>query len=405
VSATPPAISPRAAVATAIRRVLDRESKRNELRVGTVRVCGYGAVCLLDVVTGVLGLRPLENILQTLVFTVLSLGVYAALVKAPFQSWYKYALPLMDGLMLTAILTNRLQHLGAGVGLTATTALICAVYAITGSLRFERASALWTTVLAAVLLIVLLGPRAVPHELAYSLIALAAIGLLAMWLADLVRRSMEGSSSRIVLQRFLPRELVESAFDDPLAMFGEPRVHDATVLVSDLRGFTAIAERMAPSDVFAFLSELQGELARIVHAHGGGVDKFMGDGMLAVFGAAGDPEGHAARAVSSAIAIRKAIEKLNARNRLPEPVRIGIGVHSGSLVAGCLGSGDRLEWTVIGDTVNTASRVESMTKELGVDVLITSEVVRRAGDVGAVLVGPAQVRGREQGIDVYTLPA
>lgn len=401
-STTPSPSPARTAVATAIRGVLDEEARQNEARIGTVRVAGYGAVFLLDVVTGLAGLRPLENALQSGLFESVSILVLIALRRVPQQRWYRYVLPVLDGLMLGDILQNRLSHLGAGIGLCATTALVCALYSTTGALRFERTSSLWTTGLAAILLVFLLGPRALPHELAYSLIALAAIGLLAMWLADLVRRSMENASSRILLQRFLPRDVVERAFDDPLAVFGEPRACDATVLVSDLRGFTALSERMPPDRVFAFLSELQGELARVVHAHGGGVDKFLGDGMLAVFGAAGDTDEHARRAVATAIAIRESIARLNARKLLPDDVRVGIGIHSGPLVAGCLGSGDRLEWTVIGDTVNTATRVEALTKDYGVDVIVTEAVLSRCG-LEATPLGPATVRGREQPIELFAV--
>jgi class 3 adenylate cyclase len=155
--------------------------------------------------------------------------------------------------------------------------------------------------------------------------------------------------------------------------------------------------------VFRFLSRLQGELAGVVHAHGGVVDKFLGDGMLAVFGVGAVNEGHAGRAVAAAVALRDAVERVNAENLLPGPVRMGIGLHSGPLVCGCLGTGERLEWTVIGDTVNTASRLESLTKDQGVDLLLSGAVLVRVPALATRPLGRVQLRGREQEIEVHTL--
>ena len=140
-----------------------------------------------------------------------------------------------------------------------------------------------------------------------------------------------------------------------------------------------------------------------MHACGGVVDKFMGDGMLAVFGALDPAPDHARRALSAVRRIRSAVEELN--RGLPEErrLRIGVGVHSGTMVAGCLGGGSRLEFTVIGDAVNTTSRLESLTKEKGVDVLISEETARRAPDEGLVDLGVVAVRGRQQGLHVFTL--
>jgi adenylate cyclase len=392
---------PRRAVSDAVGRVLAEEARRNEVRVAWVRVAGFGAVSVLDTVMAARGLRPVENVPQSLAALLLSIGALAALRRAPFQRWYPLALPVLDAAILAMVLESRIARLGPSVALVATTALVCGLFAMTGALRFARRAATWTTVLAAALFLFLLGPHGDAPVLVYSLVALAAIGLLAMWLADRVRASMEGAASRAFLQRFLPAELVANAFEHPRAALAAPRVLDATVLVSDLRDFTALAERVPPDVVFDFLSELQGELARVVEAHGGTVDKFLGDGMLAVFAGEG---GHPRRAVAAARDIRVVVRRLDARGLLGAPVRVGIGVHCGTLVAGCLGSGDRLESTVIGDTVNTASRLEGLTKENGVDVLLSEAVVSRAGDVGAVLLGEVRVRGRERELRVYTLP-
>jgi class 3 adenylate cyclase len=398
------AVDPRAAVAAAVREVLEEEARQNEVRVAVVRVAGWSTIVVLDVVTATMGLRPWGNAPVSAAIAIFAALVLWQMRQAQFRQWYQVAFPLLDFVTLAAVLGPRIHQLGLTTGLAATSALVCGLFAATGALRFSRTATLTTTGLAALLLLVLLGPYARPHELVYSLAALAATGLLALWLADVVRRSMEGAGSRALLQRFLPRELVEGAFHDPMAVLAEARVVEATVLVSDLRGFTSIAERVPPDRVFAFLSDLQGELARIVHQHGGMVDKFMGDGMLAVFGVDGRPD-HAGRAIAAARSIRAAVERLDTTNRLGAPVRVGIGIHSGPLVAGCLGSGDRLEWTIIGDTVNTASRLEALTKEKAVDILLSEAVLARAEGLDAEPLGEVNLRGRAQALGILTLRA
>jgi adenylate cyclase len=192
----------------------------------------------------------------------------------------------------------------------------------------------------------------------------------------------------------------------------EPRALDATVLVSDLRGFTTMSEELPPADVFELLNEIQGAFARAVRNEGGIVDKFLGDGMLAVFGAPEPVDDHALRAVEAAIGMRRELETVNAKRakRGQADLRMGIGIHSGPVVAGCLGSGARLEFTVIGDTVNTASRIESLTKEHQVEVLVSEATYERIAEQSGTgelaifrRVGEVAVRGRAHGLVVHTL--
>jgi adenylate cyclase len=155
------------------------------------------------------------------------------------------------------------------------------------------------------------------------------------------------------------------------------------------------------------LNEVQGMLSAIVHQHGGTIDKFMGDGMLAVFGAPDPLPDHAAHALRAGKALVDAMAAL-AVDRTPG-VRVGVGIHSGEVVAGCLGSGSKLEFTVLGDTVNSASRLESLTKEHGVSALISAETVRRAQTASGVRlpalrrVGQVTLRGRSEPVEVHTL--
>jgi class 3 adenylate cyclase len=234
---------------------------------------------------------------------------------------------------------------------------------------------------------------------------LGGTGLLGMWMTDVVRTSMRSEVARTILTRFVAPTVVDRAHKDPLKLITEPRSMDSTVVVTDLRGFTSLSERAPPPVVLEFLNRVQGTLADVVHRHGGTIDKFMGDGMLAVFGAPEPQADHAARAIRAAADMVNAVHAIDRGS--DARVRIGVGVHSGEVVAGCLGSGAKLEFTVIGDTVNTASRLETLTKEKGVSALVSEETLRRAeGSKGLpplAPVGEVVLRGRAAPLSVHRI--
>lgn len=141
---------------------------------------------------------------------------------------------------------------------------------------------------------------------------------------------------------------------------------EVSVLFLDIRGFTAFAERSSAAEVVRQLNEFYERVVPLLERHGGHANKFIGDGLLGVFGAPDKLADHADRAVAAALAIAGMVRRTY-RGKL----RIGVGVNSGTVVAGTIGGGGRVEFTVIGDVVNTAARVESATRETGDDVLIT----------------------------------
>ena len=179
-----------------------------------------------------------------------------------------------------------------------------------------------------------------------------------------------------------------------------------TVLFSDIRGFTSTSERLDAQSLVALLNEYFAEMVEIVMDHGGVVDKYIGDAIMVVFGAPVPREDDALRAVRAALEMRKALARLNERleARGLAPIRTGIGIHSGDVVAGNIGCERRMEYTVIGDAVNLASRLEGCTKELDTDVLIsgaTYALVR--DDVDAQLLRTITVKGRAQSVEVYAV--
>ncbi len=394
-------ISTRDEIARAVDATLEDEARLNERRISLVRLVAYLLVLLIDLVMWAIGARELHYIAGSVFAAGVAVILFAVTRRLPARRWFRFLAPLIDAALIYLLLRARISGMGLDAMMVAATALGCGVFAASGGLRFDSKSALWTALLAGLLFIALTWPHSRHPRVLYAVNAVFAIAFLNVWLTRLVGRAMQAEASRGVLRRFLPRELVDAAFRSPTLAITEPRSVEATVLVSDLRGFTSYAETLQPAEVLAFLNDFQGALSDVVVSHGGTVDKFMGDGMLAVFGADVPMPDHAARAIAAANAIRTRVAELN-RSRAA-PLRIGIGVHSGPVVAGCLGRGARLEFTVVGDTVNTASRLEAVTKEKQADVLVSEESARRTPGAPLIPVGDVVLRGRKQPLTLYTL--
>ena len=152
------------------------------------------------------------------------------------------------------------------------------------------------------------------------------------------------------------------------------------MLFVDLRDSTALAEHMDPARVSIFVSAFRRRVMQAAQAHGGIVDKFIGDGALLIFGVPEPAPDDAKRALGCAKEIVRLIARWNAKRHLHPPVRVGIGLHTGMAFCGVLGASGRLEFTVLGDVVNVAARIEQATKRFAVPLLASDATVARAGE-------------------------
>jgi adenylate cyclase len=174
---------------------------------------------------------------------------------------------------------------------------------------------------------------------------------------------------------FVDPDLAERVLEEGTDLSGDEVA--ASMLFLDVRGFTTMSERSSAREIVGRLNELYDLCVPVVTRHGGHANKFIGDGMLAVFGAPERHPDHADRAVAAAVEIARRVQE-----RFRGELRVGIGVNSGRVLVGTVGGGGRLDFTVIGDAVNTAARVESATRDTGDDVLITGETYSRLRSFG-----------------------
>ena len=299
-------------------------------------------------------------------------------------------------------------------------ALLYFLFIILSTLRLDFALSLFTGAVAAIELFVLAyfrfdlewRPDDFSHGIAFHLTR-SAVLLVAGLFAGLVGRTLRtqfesaaiAASARDRVTNLFGQHVSPQVVDRLLAMGASEasEMREVCVMFVDIRGFTAAARERSPAEVVARLEEAFAILVEIVDRHQGVVNKFLGDGFLAMFGAPLDDPDAAANAIAAARAMLQALEESNETSAWP--IRIGVAVHIGEAVTGTVGSPRRKEYTVIGDTVNLASRLEGLNKDFGSQLLISEATRQAAGDAlgDAVSLGAVPVRGYAEPVMVWRL--
>jgi class 3 adenylate cyclase len=228
------------------------------------------------------------------------------------------------------------------------------------------------------------------------------MGALAHAFNEMTEGLQRRERERAVLNKVVSREVAEELLKGEFELGGESRL--VTVLFADIRGFTPLTEGMEPQEVIALLNECMEYLSKAIDAEGGVVDKFIGDEVMAVFGAPVAWDDHARRAVASAIRMRVGMATFNAirKARGDRPLAIGVGINSGVAVAGNMGSSNRMNYTVVGDVVNLASRLAGQARPG--EILISGATLRLVGDgVTAPSVEGRVLKGFSSEIDVHAV--
>ena len=361
--------------------------------------------------------------------------------------WVRYLSPLLDVSLFTALVMvpNPLDPdlLPAPVRLRFGNEIYLFVFIIASAFTYSPGLVLWTGACAAfawsaaTLAVVLLPDTVVsvpshaagdalqratdPHRVFLNvwgrqvivfLVTAGSLAALVRRARRLVERQTAAERERANLSRYFSPNLVDelAQTDQPL---GPTREQPVAVLFADLVGFTQLAEQLSPPAVIDLLRDFHGRMQAVVFAHGGTVDKYIGDALMATFGTPRSGASDATNALRAARAMGAAVVEWNAVRaaRGEAPVRIGVGVHYGPVVLGDIGGESRLEFAVLGDAVNVASRLERLTRDLDATIVASDDVVaaaRRepAGDADPALAaftpGPPQtLRGRSGAVGVW----
>jgi len=287
------------------------------------------------------------------------------------------------------------------------TILLFALIAAFASMRLKRT--LFTVlVFVGVLLAYLLAVFALVEirivmDVLYPVAALAVAGA-AGTLVRLSKEKREKGQLRATLTRYLSRQVVDYLVKHPekLVLGGEKR--EMTVLFSDLRGFTSLSEKLSPEELVAVLNRYLTDMTAIVFEHGGVLDKYMGDAVMAFWNAPLDEPDHAGKAAAAAIRMRERLHEMNRDGSFPPEIelRLGVGVNTGSMVVGNMGGEERFDYTVMGDAVNLGSRLEGLNKEYGTEIIV-SETAAAKLSAGVILrpLDLVAVKGKKEPVGIF----
>jgi adenylate cyclase len=202
---------------------------------------------------------------------------------------------------------------------------------------------------------------------------------------------------------YVPPELVDEMVKDPDSYSMQAANKELTVMFCDMRGFTRLSENMEPTQLQQLLNEVFSRLTGIIRANRGTIDKYMGDCVMAFWGAPVEIAGHAHLAVKTAMEMAGAVRRINEEHRargLPE-IGIGIGINTGTMCVGDMGSDVRRSYTVIGDAVNLGSRLEGLSKVYGVDIVVSEATRRQAPEFAWQELDRVRVKGKEQAVAIW----
>jgi len=309
---------------------------------------------------------------------------------------------------IDAILNGRLiQQVGALARLVI--ALLAALVGVGLVLRLRPIAGLGATVGLAIVYSALLVFLFIQARVMLPITApLLAVGL--TYVAGTSVRLYEEQRERARVRSLFDRYVSPAAIDQMLAnpegyaVGGQRR--EMSILFSDIRGFTSLSEQLTPDEVVAILNEYLSAMTELVFKYEGIVDKFEGDAILAVFNAPLNVENHPVKAVQCAIEMIERLREMQANwaTKGEHVLEIGIGINTGQAFVGNIGSARRTDYTVIGDTVNLASRLQDLTKEHGVPILFSEATQVQLGpDTNTSYVATVQVKGRQQPVKIYTV--
>jgi len=399
-----------------VQTILREREVLNERRVAVARLALISSATALDLlayagwVQTTLTPPSAPTVAIDAVFLTFAAAVLLVAKRPGYRPVFKYIVVTLDFAMIALVLAlDPSIARGGAVGDWSAMVALLFVFSL-NLLRFSVGATLYAAALA-LALFALFGWLAPPHpnELGAMAAGLVMLLLIGLSLTRSNREMLEEATTKQMMERYLPPQLVGRLFSGGASLEPGGEARTVTILFVDIRGFTTIAERLPAQAVIELLNAALSRLADAVFAHHGTLDKFTGDGLMAIFGAPIAQPDDAARAVAAGLAMLEAIHDLDAQQPEGGPrLAIGVGIHTGEAIIGNIGSAKRLDYTAIGDAVNLASRIEGLTKALGAPLLLsrathdTALAAPGADPLHFTAAGEAPVKGRSQPVELFT---
>lgn len=422
-----------------VARILQAQEMKGERIVNHVRL-GFTLLSLLMLAQAWTVNTPVASwifAIQLGAWLAYSLALYGLFRIRPdaYAGWLKYVSIFVDlGLLTLSAAAMAKNHSGVIEYMTGFVPVVYVFFNLLSAFRYSLAACLYSAALSLVLNAIVLAAAVLTGAVRLSevsvygqnavnivdqtmqilFIALPAIvgGIIARISRELVLRAEIESRQRVRLEhekqqlgRYLSQDLISFVLADPGRLkLGGSRRH-VSVMFTDIRSFTPLTESIEPEVVVSFLNEYFSLMVEIVFRYGGTLDKYIGDGLMAVFGAPFTVDYAPGRAVLAAIEMVAALERFNKKQRLVVGnVKMGVGIATGTVILGNIGSNQRMEFTCIGDTVNTASRLEQINKELGSTIVVCQSTFEALGNsIPAHAVDNAMVRGKSREVRPYVV--
>lgn len=404
---------------TSIETVLISEESKSETIISRFRVI-LSVVILIAAIIFNSALLPflLYLIFATgLMFKISLIHSSAIYRQKYFLSWVKYMLIFYDTVFFTwfIYIITKQNTVDAWV-LTAAYGIFGSIMILTDIFRYDIYSSIFCGVVVILSRWILtlwddilhFSPLTSPDSILIG--AIIVFTLLSCLISTNFRHVILKSIKQKSLERYVPDLLAKELIDKGEDLTFNGARSPVTILFSDIRNFTTFSELVPPEDVINFLNDYFSTMIDIIFENNGMLDKIMGDGLMAIYGSPftkeSDPENDAINAVKTAIQMK---EHLNDFNQLItskgyEPISIGIGINTGHAVLGSIGTEKRREFTAIGDTVNTASRLESHTKVIDTNILISEATMKYLGsEFDIETIGKISLKGKSEEVEAYKI--
>ena len=367
----------------------ERESK-NEKSVALIRLLFVAITIVSDLTAyfGIISLNAVQpdntTILLDFFFLIFSVSVCLFVFTKGYSSYLKYFTITCDYLIISMLAFDPTVSKEGEFFIMAQVFASVYIFFI-NLLRYSKAGTIYSAALALIMFAVMNYWFNVNHK--YMILPMSIALLMMLYLGYSLTMSsvkmMIEANTKKMMERYLPPELVGELYKTNVSLEPGGNNQVVTILFSDIRSFTTISESMSPQAVVQLLNDYLSTMTDIIFANRGTIDKFIGDAIMTIFGAPVKKDDDAFRAVNTALEMMKAMKAFNEKYaHLGRKLEIGIGIHTGEVIVGNIGSDKRLDYTVIGDNVNLSSRIEGLTKQYKCPILISEATFKELSKSG-----------------------